>query len=146
MVLFRGRPLFLTQIEWDLTLILPSQIKVRKVSSFGHYMYSEYKRIVQMENFNGEILCIKRPSSITFNFACWFSPMVFFCLFAFSSIVFFQFSFAILSFSVTIVTHVHLSSAAAFSFARWSLTLITTLQFYLSQWIVSLGVYLHLFI
>ena len=49
MVLSRGRPLFLTQIEWDLTLIITSHIKARKVSSFGHYMYSEYIRAVQIE-------------------------------------------------------------------------------------------------
>ena len=49
MVLSRGRPLFLTQIEWDLTLILISHIKVRKVSRFDHYMYSEYISIVQLE-------------------------------------------------------------------------------------------------
>ena len=49
MVLSRGRPLFLTQIEWDLDLILTSPIKVRKVSSFGRYMYLEYIRVVQIE-------------------------------------------------------------------------------------------------
>ena len=59
MVLSRGRPLFLTQIEWDLTLIITSHIKARKVSSFGHYMYSEYIRAVQIEKeriwiFNAE--------------------------------------------------------------------------------------------
>ena len=49
MVLSRGRPLFLTQIEWDLTLILTSDIKIRKVSSFVQDMYSEYIRVVQIE-------------------------------------------------------------------------------------------------
>ena len=61
------------QIEWDLSLILRSQIKVRKVSSFGHYMYSEYIRVVQIEEervsiFSEENLHIKRPSSTTFSF------------------------------------------------------------------------------
>ena len=45
MVLSKGRPLFLTQIKWDLTLILTSHTKVRKVSSFGHNMYSEYSAL-----------------------------------------------------------------------------------------------------
>ena len=42
MVLSRRRPLLLTQIEWDLILFLKSDIKVRKGTSFGHYMCSEY--------------------------------------------------------------------------------------------------------
>ena len=49
MVLSRGRPLSRTQIEWGLTLILTSHIKIRKVSSFGQYMYSEYIRVVEIE-------------------------------------------------------------------------------------------------
>lgn len=39
--LSRGRPLFLTEIEWDLILILTSHIKVKKVSSFSRYTYAE---------------------------------------------------------------------------------------------------------
>ena len=49
MVLSRGRPLFLTQIEWDLILFLASDIKVRKGTSFGHYMCSEYISVVQTD-------------------------------------------------------------------------------------------------
>ena len=48
-VLSRGRPLFLTQIEWDLILFLTSDIKVRKRPSFGHYMCSEYISVVQTD-------------------------------------------------------------------------------------------------
>ena len=49
MVLSRGRSQFLKQIEWDLTLMITSHIKARKVSSFGRYMYSEYIHAVQIE-------------------------------------------------------------------------------------------------
>ena len=135
MVLSRGRPLFLTQIEWDLTLILTSHIKVRKVSSFGHYMYSEYIRVVQIEKervwiFNAEIYAFnihpRRLSILFVDLPRWF------CFVLLFSIVLFQFNFVILSYSAMIVTHVDMFSDVAFRFTRWSLFLITTWQFYLS--------------
>ena len=131
MVLSRGRPLFLTQIEWDLTLILTSHIKVRKVSSFGQYMYSEYIRVVQIVwIFNAEIYAFnihpRRLSILFVDLPRWF------CFVLLLSIVLFQFNFVILSYSAMIVTHVDLFSAVAFGFTRWSLFLITTWQFYLS--------------
>ena len=138
MVLPRGRPQFLTQIERDLTLILTSHIKVRKVSSFGQYMYSEYIRVVQIEKervwiFNAEICALnihpRRLSLLRFVDLPRWSCFVLFCFFA---IVLFQFNFVILSYSVMIVTYEHLFSDVAFSFQRWSLFLITTWQFYLS--------------
>ena len=112
MVLSRGRPLFLTQIEWDLDLILTSPIKVRKVSSFGRYMYLEYIRVVQIEkeriwNFNAETCPLSvHPWRLSIFDIFWWSSFV-----LFSSIVFFQFNFAILSYSVMIVTHVHFVEA-----------------------------------
>ena len=102
MVLSRGRPLFLTQIEWDLTLIRTSQIKVRKVSSFGHYMYSEYIRVVQIEKkrvwiFIAEIYASSvhswRLSILSVDFSRW-SCLVLICfprLFSFSLILHFWF-------------------------------------------------------
>ena len=135
MVLPRGRPQFLTQIEWDLTLILTSHIKVRKVSSFGQYMYSEYIRVVQIEKervwiFNAEIYAFnihpRRLSILFVDLPRWF------CFVLLFSIVLFQFNFVILSYSAMIVTHVDIFSAVAFGFTRWSLFLITTWQFYLS--------------
>ena len=112
MVLSRGRPLFLTQIEWDLNLILTSPIKVRKVSSFGRYMYLEYIRVVQIEkeriwNFNAENCPLSvHPWRLSIFDLFWWSSFV-----LFSSIVFFQFNFAILSYSVMIVTHGHFVEA-----------------------------------
>ena len=106
--------LFLTQIEWDLTLILTSHIKVRNVSSFGQYMYSEYIRVVQIEKervwiFNAEIYAFnihpRRLSILFVDLPRWF------CFVLLFSIVLFQFNFVILSYSAMIVTHVDLFSA-----------------------------------
>ena len=139
MVLSRGRPLFLTQIEWDLTLILTSHIKVRKVSSFGRYMYSEYIRVVQIEKkrvwiFIAEIYALNvhpwRLSILFVDFPRW-SCLVLICfprLFSFSLILHF---FLILSWLS------HMWIYVAFSLGRWTLCLVTTFQFYLCQWIVS---------
>ena len=124
----RGRPPFLTQIEWDLIRSLTSQIKVREVSRLGHYMYSEYIRVVQIEEeivwvFSAEIYTINvHPGRLSVLFV----DLPLWSWFVLSSwCVFFQ-SF---SYFVIIVTPVHLFSAVAFSFAHWTLSLITTLKF-----------------
>ena len=137
MVLSRGIPLFLTQIEWDLTLILTSLSlkKVRKVSSFGHYMYSEHIRVVEIEKeriwiFIAETYALNvHPRLLSIMFVSWSSQLVLFC---------FVFLDCLLSFFLLFCHDCHTCAfifGCSFQFcAFW----ITTLQFNLCQWIVNL--------
>ena len=97
-VLSRGRPPFLTKIDWHLTRSLASQIKVSEVSNFSHYMYSEYIRVVKIEGemawiFSREIYTLNvhpgRLSVLFVDLSLWFWFVLF------SWCVFFQFNFGI---------------------------------------------------
>ena len=117
MVLSRGRPPFLTQIEWDLIRSSTSQIKVKEVSRFGYYMYSEYRRVVQIKKERVWISVQKFIQSIQddFQFCLLIYPfgLDFFCfpgVFSFSLILEFLFYF------VMIVTPVHFIFGCSFQF------------------------------
>ena len=122
MVLSRGRPLFLTQVEWDLVLILTSHIKITEkwvalVTICIQSTYVLYKnRRRKGLNLQCRNLHSKRPSSTTFIFVRWSSPLALICFVLFCFPLLISFSL-ILQFFISVVFHDCHTCAFSFDFS-----------------------------